>query len=104
MLVCISPAKSLDWQDRPGLDTTKPDFGKEALSLAKTARNLSLGDLKKLMSISDDLARLNRDRFKAYATDPTDNVTRPAALAFNGDTYQGLEASTLGADEMIYAQ
>ena len=49
MLVCISPAKSLDWSERPGVDTTTPDFGKEALSLAKTARGLTLGDLKKLM-------------------------------------------------------
>ena len=31
-------------------------------SLAKTARNLTLGDLKKLMGLSDDLARLTRGR------------------------------------------
>lgn len=104
MLVCISPAKSLDWQERPGFDTSTPDFGKEALSLAKTARNLTLGDLKKLMSISDDLARLNRDRFKAYQAEPAPETTRPAALAFNGDTYQGLEAATLDPDDMAYAQ
>lgn len=104
MLVCISPAKSLDWSERRGVATTTPDFGKEALSLAKTARNLTLGDLKKLMSISDDLARLNRDRFKAYQADPSTEITRPAALAFNGDTYQGLDAKTLDDDDMTWAQ
>ncbi|KEJ90497.1 peroxide stress protein YaaA [Sulfitobacter donghicola] len=103
MLVVISPAKKLDWTERD-LQTTTPDFGAEALSLAKTARNLTLGDLKSLMSLSDDLAKLNRDRFKAFEETPAPETTRPAALAFAGDTYQGLEAGSLDADEMAYAQ
>ena len=56
------------------------------------------------MHLSDDLARLNRDRFKAFQDAPSAETTRPAALAFAGDTYQGLEAGTLDADEMAYAQ
>ncbi|MEP5007706.1 peroxide stress protein YaaA, partial [Roseobacter sp.] len=31
-------------------------------------------------------------------------VTRPAALAFAGDTYQGLDAATLNAEDMDWAQ
>ena len=56
------------------------------------------------MSISDDLARLNRDRFKAFAAEPAAEATKPAALAFNGDTYQGLEAKTLSEDDLAWAQ
>ena len=74
------------------------------MRLAKTSRGLTLGALKSLMSISDDLARLNRDRFKAFEDVPADEKTKPAALAFNGDTYQGLEAKTLSDDAMAYAQ
>lgn len=103
MLVVISPAKRLDWAERD-VAATAPDFQDDAISLARTARNLTLGNLKGLMHLSDDLARLNRDRFKAFQDAPTDDVTRPAALAFAGDTYQGLEAGTLDADEMAYAQ
>ncbi|KIN63045.1 DUF328 domain containing protein [Sulfitobacter noctilucicola] len=103
MLVVISPAKKLDWspKDTP---VTQPDFQDDAIRLAKTARNLTLGDLKDLMGLSDDLARLNRDRFQAFEASPESTITRPAALAFAGDTYQGLEAASLDDDEMAWAQ
>lgn len=103
MLVVISPAKSLDMTPVQ-IPATAPAFQDDALRLAKTARGLSLGDLKSLMAISDDLARLNRDRFAAFAADPAPEAVKPAALAFNGDTYQGLEAKTLSADDLHWAQ
>jgi len=103
MLVTLSPAKSLDLEP-VAINATAPQFQKEAISLAKTARNLPLKDLKALMGLSDDLARLNRDRFKVFAAAPTDDATKPAALAFNGDTYRGLEAKTLTEDDLAWAQ
>ncbi len=103
MLVVISPAKRLDWAERD-VDVTQPDFQDDAIRLSKTARNLTLGDLKKLMDLSDDLARLNRDRYRVFSDSPDAEVTRPAALAFAGDTYQGLEATSLDAEELVWAQ
>ncbi|MFK7763635.1 MAG: peroxide stress protein YaaA [Roseobacter sp.] len=103
MLVVISPAKRLDWSERD-VATTTPDFQDDAVRLVKTARNLTLGKLKSLMDLSDDLARLNRDRFSAFADSPEPETTRPAALAFAGDTYQGLDATELDADDMAWAQ
>ena len=103
MLVVISPAKSLDWSERPGIEQTAPQFGDEALRLAKTSRQLTLTELQKLMSISPDLAKLNRDRFRAFSDAPQIHETRPAALAFNGDTYQGLEAGSFDADDWAWA-
>ncbi|MEM9575540.1 MAG: peroxide stress protein YaaA [Pseudomonadota bacterium] len=103
MLVVISPAKRLDWTERDA-PTTAPDFQEDAVRLAKTARNLTLRNLKGLMDLSDDLARLNRDRFAAFSEEPDAEMTRPAALAFAGDTYQGLEAASLDPDEMAWAQ
>lgn len=103
MLVVISPAKRLDWAERDVL-VTQPDFQDDAVRLSKTARNLSLGKLKSLMGLSDDLARLNRDRFNAFSEEPAPEATRPAALAFAGDTYQGLEATSLNEDERAWAQ
>tara|TARA_R110002110_G_scaffold246261_2_gene462650 strand:+ start:2618 stop:3397 length:780 start_codon:yes stop_codon:yes gene_type:complete len=103
MLVVISPAKRLDWNARD-VAMTQPDFQDDAVRLSKTARNLTLGKLKGLMDLSDDLARLNRDRFAAFEAEPDTDATRPAALAFAGDTYQGLEAGSLDADELAWAQ
>ena len=103
MLVVVSPAKSLDMSP-VDVTATQPDFQDDAVRLSKTARNLTLRDLKGLMDISDDLARLNRDRFKAFAAEPDPADTKTAALAFNGDTYQGLEAKTLTDDDLAWAQ
>ncbi|MEL7132385.1 MAG: peroxide stress protein YaaA [Pseudomonadota bacterium] len=103
MLVVISPAKRLDWTERD-MVTTAPAMQGDAVRLVRTARNLTLGKLKALMDLSDDLARLNRDRFRAFEDMPADNITRPAMLAFAGDTYQGLDAETLSAGDTAYAQ
>ena len=75
-----------------------------AYSLSRTARRLSVADLRKLMSISEPLAKLNQTRFKAFTEEPAPETIKAAALAFAGDTYQGLEAGTLDADELAYAQ
>src|SRR6056297_1069081 len=103
MLIVISPAKSLD-EEPVALDPTRPVFADEALRLAKTARNLTLKDLRGLMGISEDLARLNRDRFRRFSGAPTDGDVKPAALLFAGDTYQGLEAGTLDEGDLAWAQ
>ncbi|ABD53361.1 peroxide stress protein YaaA [Jannaschia sp. CCS1] len=101
MLTVISPAKRLDWAKRE-LATTAPDFMDDAVTLARAAKRLSQADLRKLMDISADLAKLNADRFKVFEEAPEGE--RPAALAFAGDTYIGLEATSLDADTMDYAQ
>lgn len=103
MLITISPAKSLDMTP-VDLSTTEPEFQADAVRLSKTMRGQTLSQLRKLMSLSDDLARLNRDRFKVFSDAPDADQTKAAALAFNGDTYQGLEAKTLTEEDMRYAQ
>jgi len=101
MLTVISPAKRLDWAARD-VDVTQPRFTQDAEALAEVAKTLSVGDLEKLMDISKDLATLNHDRFQRFADDKAD--MRPAALAFAGDTYAGLEAKTLSPDDLRFAQ
>ncbi|MEY1557669.1 peroxide stress protein YaaA [Yoonia sp. R2331] len=103
MLITISPAKSLDFEP-VSHKATAPVFQDDAVRLSKTMRGQTLTQLKALMGLSDDLARLNRDRFKVFAADPDSSAVKPAALAFNGDTYQGLEAKTLTEDDMAWAQ
>ncbi len=103
MLVVISPAKRLDWAERD-VTPTQPEFQADAVRLARTMRNLTLGQLRSLMDLSDDLARLNRDRFDAFEDAPAPDITRPAALAFAGDTYMGLQAESLNDKDMEWAQ
>ena len=105
MLTIISPAKKLNFEGTPyKIDATEPDFKADAYSLSRTARRLSVAKLQKLMSISPALAKLNQDRFKAFLETPTDEHVKPAALAFAGDTYTGLQADMLNAEDLLYAQ
>lgn len=101
MLTVISPAKRLDWADRD-VEMTEPAFQKDATALARVAKRLSAAELSRLMDISPALATLNADRFRHFEDSADD--TRPAALAFAGDTYQGLEAGSLDADDLRFAQ
>ena len=100
MLVVVSPAKKMDMSPVEGVTPTRPAFRAEAEDLAQVARGLDVGDLQKLMKISENLAKLNADRFADFGT----MEEKPAALAFAGDTYQGLEAGSLDAEEMAWAQ
>ncbi|MET4101346.1 cytoplasmic iron level regulating protein YaaA (DUF328/UPF0246 family) [Roseovarius sp. MBR-78] len=100
MLVVVSPAKKLDMTPAEGITPTQPAFRAEAEDLAQVARGLDTKGLQDLMKISESLARLNMDRFAAFGT----MDAKPAALAFAGDTYQGLEAGSLDPDEMAFAQ
>lgn len=103
MLVVVSPAKRLDWAARD-IATTEPAFQGDANRLAGHARQLTLGKLKALMDLSDDLAKLNRDRFRSFADSPDKAETRPALFAFAGDTFQGFDAASLDTESLDWAQ
>ena len=100
MLVVISPAKRLDMSEASDVTTTEPEFARDARDLADVARDLSASDLQKLMGISKNLAKLNVDRFRDFGS----MARKPAALIFAGDTYTGLEAGSLDAEEIEFAQ
>ena len=54
------------------------------------------------MGISDKLALLNHERFRAFDPDSEDGVQ--AAMAFDGDVYHGLQARTLDKAGLAFAQ
>lgn len=100
MLVVVSPAKKLDMSPAEGITPTRPGFSDAAQELAGVARDLTVGDLQKLMHISEPLAKLNAERFRDFGQ----MEEKPAVLAFAGDTYQGLEATSLDEDALRWAQ
>jgi hypothetical protein len=102
MLLVLSPAKSLDFTLAPDLPLTKPRLLKHTRELAAFARGLTPADLRALMHISEPLAALNHARFQRF--DPRGAVGVQAALAFAGDVYRGLDARTLDAEALGWAQ
>ena len=98
MLTVISPAKKLDETPKAlpdGIDMSDPRFADAALVLAKTARRLSVAELRKLSGVSEALARLNQGRFAAFSATPAPGSVFAAAQCFAGDTYQGLDLRTM---------
>ena len=103
MLIVLSPAKRLDFSEvDPALPASERRFIEDTGSLARTARARSVSELRQLMSISDDLARLNRERFQAFDPDSTGGIQ--AAFAFAGDVYEGLRARELDPAGLAFAQ
>lgn len=62
------------------------------------------GEIAELMDLSEALATLNVTRYAVWSKRFTDRNSRPAVLAFNGDVYEGLNASTLSEDDLGWAQ
>ncbi len=105
MLILLSPAKNLDWSAPPaGLARSAPRLDKQTAAIARAAKKLKATDLKRLMELSDKLADLNVARFKAFDLKAPPEAGKQAALAFNGEVYQGLSAKTLSPDDLAFAQ
>jgi len=105
MLTLISPAKTLDY-DTP-LQTeafTQPTQLTQSRKLIRRLRELGSDDLSRLMSISDNLAELNRQRFRQWKTPFKPENSRQALFAFKGDVYLGLDAYSLDDQAIDYAQ
>jgi len=72
--------------------------------LIERARQLSPADVSSLMSVSDKIAHLNVERFAQWQRPFTKKNARPAAFAFKGDVYNGLEIGTFTDNQLKEAQ
>lgn len=105
MLMVISPAKDLDYtSSAPQFDCTQADLLAHAAELIDVCKTLTPADLSQLMDISDKLAGLNAARFGSWHLPFNSQNAKAALFAFNGDVYQGLQAQTLSAASVQYAQ
>jgi cytoplasmic iron level regulating protein YaaA (DUF328/UPF0246 family) len=105
MLVVVSPAKNLDYETAPITHVhSQPELLTEAEKLIKVCKKLTPADLSSLMHISDKLAGLNVARFSSWSKPFTTDNAKQAVLAFNGDVYSGLDASSFSEADFDYAQ
>lgn len=105
MLFLLSPAKTLDYDTPVGdLPHTRPAFVNEAAELVGVLRRQSPPQVARLMDLSDELAALNVARYQAWVPRFTAQNSRQAVLAFNGDVYGGLDAKSLDAGDLQWAQ
>lgn len=105
MLAVLSPAKSLDFESKlPTKKHSEPRLLDGAEVLAEQLAAMSPDEIGRLMSISDELAGLNSERFREFSTPFEPGRERPAVLAFAGDVYTGMEAYGFGERDFTEAQ
>ena len=105
MKILLSPAKSLDFETPLRTNyRTEPIFSKETAEIQKVLKKKSVRDLEQLMSLSNALATLNFERNQHLEANPSEEETRPALFAFDGDVYKGLDALTLNGNQLESAK
>ncbi len=106
MLTVISPAKTLNFETPSACtDFTRPKFLSQSRKLIQILGTKTNEDIKSLMSLSDNLAELNVDRYRKWKAPAKIGATaRQAIYAFMGDVYQVLDFSSLKPSDRPFAQ
>ncbi len=106
MYFLLSPAKSLDYATPVAKDVphTLPQFVKQSSELIGLLKTQSPQQIAQLMDLSDALSALNVARYQAWSAKFTAKNSKQAMLAFNGDVYEGLNACSLNAKDLAWAQ
>ena len=102
MKIIISPAKKLTTEKISADKTSSIQFLNETKYLIGQLRGYKVDDIKQLMGLSDNLARLNYQRYQQWDLDSEE--VNPAIYMFQGDVYKGLRADEFSEDELAFAQ
>lgn len=105
MLILLSPAKKLDYSASTiNTELTLPDDLERSAKLIGALHKLSVKKIMGLMDLSEDLAQLNYGRYAEWDSNFTKGELKQAVLAFKGDVYQGMDADSMTADDLAFAQ
>ncbi len=103
MITLLSPAKTLDFETPDTIaELTIPRFTLEINRLIRILKKKKVEEIKSMMHISDNLAILNRKRYKTFSKEYTDENSKSAIMAFKGDVYTGLDAETMDKPSLEY--
>ena len=105
MLIVISPAKTLDYETPPGVDSfSQPAYLDQSQILIDKLRKQTANKLGKLMKISPGLSELNKERYQQWQQPFDPHNAKQAVFAFKGDVYVGLEAENMSKADLDWAQ
>ncbi len=98
MKIVISPAKSLKWdfENPQNIALSEPIFLSEAVKVNAALKKFSVKKLGVLQAISPALAELNYHRNQRWLAENESGNQKPAAYAFDGEVYRGLNIEEWG--------
>ena len=105
MIITLSPSKGQDFETPASTKKhTTPVSLDDSQLLIKELRKIKADELQAMMSISENIATLNVDRFKKFKTPFTTSNAKQAVFAFKGDVYSGIDIERFNAADLDYAQ
>jgi uncharacterized protein len=105
MMIILSPAKKQSFEHPASITGTQLQCKKDTALLIKALKNYDAPALSELMSLSDNLAALNHERFQNFTPDQYNKANaKPAVFALQGDAYQGLAVDDFSNDELNFLQ
>ncbi len=104
MLVVISPSKAQNFDKTPMQKATTPRQIAQSLKLVNILKSFSKQKIAILMSISNQLATLNYERFQQFHTPFNLDNAKQALLAFRGDVYSGIDTEHYTQSDFEFAQ
>ncbi|NOQ69175.1 MAG: peroxide stress protein YaaA, partial [Gammaproteobacteria bacterium] len=88
MLITLSPSKGQDFEETSlSKKYSKPVDLKDSELLIKELRKINSKQLQELMAVSENIAKLNVERYKSFITPFTTKNAKQAVFAFKGDVY-----------------
>jgi len=105
MLITLSPSKGQNFDTPvPGRTYTRPEALADSELLIAELRKLKSDDIRELMHVSDNIARLNVERYQAFRLPFTLKNAKQAIFAFKGDVYSGIDIDSYTGQDLEYAQ
>lgn len=106
MLTIISPAKKLNSNPPPHhQNSSELAFKQQTLELAEQLKAMTTADIASLMGLSENLARLNFERYQDFNLDGSKvQPSTNAIYLFQGDVYQSLDAPSLDSNAIDFGQ
>ena len=104
MLAIISPSKTQDFSSCDIKSYSQSRQLKHSQELVSILKNKNQQQISKLMSLSEKLSKLNFERFQSFKTPFSLGNAKQALLAFKGDVYNGIDASSLSSQDLEFAQ
>jgi cytoplasmic iron level regulating protein YaaA (DUF328/UPF0246 family) len=105
MIITLSPSKGQDFEQAAPTQTYSiPEQLKDSAELIVQLKNYSQDEIATIMSISENLSKLNHQRYLDFSTPFTPQNAKQALFAFKGDVYSGINTASMNQKDFEYAQ
>lgn len=102
MIITLSPAKILNFDDIHCSLASEPLFQKEARELNSILKRASIEDVMSLMKVAPQLAQDTYEYIHGFEME--DVSLKQAIFVYNGIAFQGLDAASLTEQDLSFAQ